>query len=43
VDNAYDIRDLILERLRQWRESGLGDPDEKQHALARTHTARRLP
>lgn len=29
VDNAYDLRDLILERLRLWRESGLGDPDEK--------------
>ena len=32
VDNAEEIRDLITERLRQFRESGLGDPDEKHHA-----------
>jgi membrane protein YdbS with pleckstrin-like domain len=29
VTNAPAIRDLILERLRRYRESGLGDPDEK--------------
>ena len=29
VENAPQIRDLILERLRQFRETGLGDPDEK--------------
>jgi membrane protein YdbS with pleckstrin-like domain len=28
VDNANEIRDLILERLRRFRETGLGDPDE---------------
>lgn len=28
VDNAPEIRDLILERLRVFRETGLGDPDE---------------
>ncbi len=28
VDNAEQIRDLILERLRQFRETGLGDPDD---------------
>jgi membrane protein YdbS with pleckstrin-like domain len=28
VDNAQEIRDLILDRLRQFRETGLGDPDE---------------
>jgi hypothetical protein len=28
VDNANDIRDLILERLRAFRQAGLGDPDE---------------
>lgn len=28
VDNAHEIRDLVLARLRQFRESGLGDPDE---------------
>jgi hypothetical protein len=31
VENAEQIRDLILDRLRSFRESGLGDPDEKQH------------
>jgi membrane protein YdbS with pleckstrin-like domain len=29
VTNATEIRDLILDRLRRYRESGLGDPDEK--------------
>lgn len=29
VTNAEEIRDLILERLRRFRESGLGDPDDK--------------
>lgn len=28
VENAAEVRDLILARLRQFRESGLGDPDE---------------
>jgi hypothetical protein len=28
VDNASEVRDLILERLRVFRETGLGDPDE---------------
>ena len=28
VENAKEIRDLILERLRLFRETGLGDPDE---------------
>ncbi|HLP24418.1 MAG TPA: PH domain-containing protein, partial [Acidobacteriota bacterium] len=28
VDNAHEIRDLILERLRLFRQAGLGDPDE---------------
>ena len=28
VDNAAEIRDLILQRLRSFRDSGLGDPDE---------------
>ena len=33
VDNANEIRDLVLERLRQFRESGLGDPEEStRHA-----------
>ena len=34
VDNADEIRDLILARLRQFRETGLGDPDER-HAARR--------
>lgn len=29
VTNADEIRDLILSRLRRFRESGLGDPEEK--------------
>ncbi|MEN9674348.1 MAG: hypothetical protein RIS76_244 [Verrucomicrobiota bacterium] len=28
VDNGEEIRDLITQRLRQFRESGLGDPEE---------------
>lgn len=32
VDNAEEIRDLILARLRSFRESGLGDPDEARPA-----------
>ncbi len=35
VDNANEIRDLILARLRQFRASGLGDPDDAtDHAVA---------
>jgi membrane protein YdbS with pleckstrin-like domain len=34
VTNANEIRDLILSRLRRFRESGLGDPDEKSAAIA---------
>ena len=36
VTNAEEIRDLILERLRRFRESGLGDPDEKSVVVAAT-------
>ena len=32
VDNAEEIRDLIQARLRRFRESGLGDPEETRHA-----------
>jgi hypothetical protein len=32
VDNAEEIRDLIGQRLRQLRDTGLGDPDELAHA-----------
>jgi uncharacterized membrane protein YdbT with pleckstrin-like domain len=34
VDNAHQIRDLILDRLRQFRETGLGDPDEPARGAA---------
>jgi membrane protein YdbS with pleckstrin-like domain len=29
VENAQEIRDLILERLRLFRQAGLGDPDDQ--------------
>ncbi len=32
VTNAQEIRDLILERLKHFRESGLGDPEELRRA-----------
>jgi len=32
VDNAHEIRDLILNRLRRFRAAGLGDPDD--HSVA---------
>ena len=31
VTNAVEIRDLIIERLRKFREAGLGDPDDHSH------------
>lgn len=31
VENAPEIRDLILERLRRFRQAGLGDPDDPNH------------
>jgi len=34
VDNAQEIRDLILDRLRRFRDSGLGDPEEARQAAA---------
>ena len=37
VENAHEIRDLIVERLRRFREAGLGDPEEARHA-ATTHS-----
>ena len=32
VDNAQQLRDLITERLRQYRDAGLGDPERPTHA-----------
>jgi hypothetical protein len=40
VDNANEIRDLILARLRSFRETGLGDPDEPRVASAGEHAPR---
>jgi hypothetical protein len=34
VTNPTEIRDLILLRLRHFRESGLGDPDEKRETVS---------
>lgn len=31
VNNANEIRDLVLERLRRFRQAGLGDPDDHAH------------
>jgi membrane protein YdbS with pleckstrin-like domain len=31
VDNAEQVRDLILDRLRRLRDAGLGDPDDRQN------------
>jgi len=33
VDNAPEIRDLILERLKRLRDAGLGDPDQAPSAV----------
>jgi membrane protein YdbS with pleckstrin-like domain len=41
VDNAAEIRDLILDRLKHFRETGLGDPDEESHAHG--HAAAEAP
>jgi uncharacterized membrane protein YdbT with pleckstrin-like domain len=39
VDNAREIRDLILTRLRRMRGAGLGDPDEEREHAAAHHAA----
>lgn len=39
VANATEIRDLILERLRLFRETGLGDSDEKRTSPVATEAA----
>jgi len=31
IDNAPEVRTMILERLRHLRDTGLGDPDEARH------------
>ena len=37
VDNAEEIRDVILSRMRSLRDSGLGDPDEPAAVAAYPH------
>jgi uncharacterized membrane protein YdbT with pleckstrin-like domain len=37
VENAQEIRDSILERLRRFREAGLGDPDDTAQDTRRTN------
>lgn len=32
IDNAPEVRELIVDRLRRFRDAGLGDPDEVPHA-----------
>ena len=34
VENATDIRDLMLDRLRHWQDAGLGDPDDLPQSFA---------
>jgi len=41
VENAAEIRDLILDRLRVFRATGLGDPDD--HHRESTHAAATSP
>jgi len=38
VENATEIRDLILARLRQFRQAGLGDPDDHHEPAAVTES-----
>jgi len=33
VDNAEEVRDLILDRLRRLRDAGLGDPDDRHQPI----------
>ena len=39
VDNAQEIRDLILDRLRHFRQAGLGDPDDHHSAAPASSAA----
>ena len=39
VDNAEEIRDLVLERMRRVRDAGLGDPDDAPAAVTGTPVA----
>jgi len=35
IDNAPEVRAMMLERLRHLRDTGLGDPDEAHHEEAK--------
>jgi uncharacterized membrane protein YdbT with pleckstrin-like domain len=35
IDNAPEVRELMMERLRRLRDTGLGDPDESHHEEAK--------
>ncbi len=35
VDNAEQVRDLILDRLRRLRDAGLGDPDDRRRDVGK--------
>jgi uncharacterized membrane protein YdbT with pleckstrin-like domain len=35
IDNAPEVRAMMLERLRHLRDTGLGDPDETHHEEAK--------
>ncbi len=39
VENADALRDLIAERLRRYRDAGLGDPDQPLETIADPHAA----
>jgi hypothetical protein len=36
IDNAPEVRAMILDRLRHLRDTGLGDPDEAHHEEAKS-------
>jgi len=38
IENAPEVRELIQERLRQFRDAGLGDPDEAHHGAGTSST-----
>lgn len=40
VENATEIRDLMLARLRHWQDAGLGDPDDLPSAIEPEASAR---
>lgn len=42
VTNAVEIRDLVLERLRRFREAGLGDPEDARTAPLKAPAGRSL-